>query len=486
MSARLELVWPNKDRFLLAPRDNAGKPVWVDHAHPAAHEARLTTMVGEHGKVGGDPHADNLLFTGDSVDVLRVLTTVPEYRRHYRGKVALVYIDPPFNTGQTFTHYDDWMEHSTWLSFIRDRLVLIKELLAPGGSVWVHLDDVEQHRMRCLMDEVFGAANFVTEITWQKKYKPGNSLSVHSITNPILVYGRGKGWRRRHGLPPDPKQVSKYKNPDDDPRGAWRLTHAGVKTYLDDLIDRGAMPTNWWPYTEVGHGETATKESRALFGGESFSTPKPEALLQRIIHIATDPGDVVIDCFAGSATTAAVAHKMGRRWVTSEVVVENVERFALRRLTMVVDGKDAGGITADVGWTGGGGFRTVEVSESMYQAGPGGTVLLTDWAAGGVFARAVAGQLGFDCDDAPPFCGRRGRMRLAVQDGAVGPQEVADLIARLGERERLTVVAKVVLPGTEEALAVAAPGSRVLKAPRDLLTAPTARRRRGAADGNAR
>jgi hypothetical protein len=172
MTARLELVWPGKDKFLLVPKDVDGKPVWVERDHPAASEVRLTDVTGSVGEVPNEPFNANLLFTGDSLDVLRVLTEVPEYRSRYRGKVKLVYIDPPFNTGQAFEHYDDWMEHSTWLSFMRERLLLIRELLAPDGSVWVHLDDAEQHRMRLLMDEVFGPANFIANVVWQKAYQP--------------------------------------------------------------------------------------------------------------------------------------------------------------------------------------------------------------------------------------------------------------------------------------------------------------------------
>lgn len=112
--SRLELLWPGKDKFLLVPKDEAGKPVWVERDHPAASEVRLSDFTGKVGEVPDDPYAANLLFTGDSLDVLRILCEVPEYRSHYRGKIRLVYIDPPFNTGQAFEHYDDWMEHSTW------------------------------------------------------------------------------------------------------------------------------------------------------------------------------------------------------------------------------------------------------------------------------------------------------------------------------------------------------------------------------------
>lgn len=127
---RLELTWPGKDRFLLVPKDDDGKPVWVDRDHPAAHEVRISDFTGSVGDVNAtDPYTDNLLFTGDALDVLRILNEVPEYRKHYRGRVKLIYLDPPFNTGQTFAHYDDWMEHSTWLSFMHERLTLARDLL---------------------------------------------------------------------------------------------------------------------------------------------------------------------------------------------------------------------------------------------------------------------------------------------------------------------------------------------------------------------
>ena len=189
---RLELVWPNKDKFLLSPRDENGKPTWVNRDHPAASEVRISDLDGSVGDVDDtNPYADNLLFTGDSLDVLRILTEVPEYRQQYRGKVKLIYIDPPFNTGQTFEHYDDWMEHSTWLSFMRDRLLMMKELLSKDGSIWVHLDDAEVHRMRCLMDEVFGADNFMATVVWQKADSTRNDAKgLSSDHDTIVVFAK--------------------------------------------------------------------------------------------------------------------------------------------------------------------------------------------------------------------------------------------------------------------------------------------------------
>lgn len=320
MSGRLELVWPGKDKFLLVPRDEKGRPVWVDRDHPAASEVRLADITGSVGEVGSDPYQDNLLFTGDSLDVLRILLEVPEYRQHYRGKVKLVYIDPPFNTGQAFEHYDDWMEHSTWLSFMRERLWLIRDLLAPDGSVWVHLDDAEQHRMRLLLDEVFGAANFVSSIIWEKADSPRNSARQFSTDQDYLfVYSREPDWIPNR-LPRTAESDAIYSNPDNDPRGPWlagdpyankpyskgsykkegptgrvseerfnELAAAGrvwwgpngsarpsIKRYLSEVAD--LVPRTIWRKEDVGSNRTSKNEMRSLFPGmSSFATPSPSA-----------------------------------------------------------------------------------------------------------------------------------------------------------------------------------------------------------------
>lgn len=532
--ARLELVWPGKDKFLLVPKDTDGKPVWVERDHPAASEVRLADFTDVVGDVPEDPYAANLLFTGDSLDVLRILCEVPEYRSIYRGKVKLVYIDPPFNTGQAFEHYDDWMEHSTWLSFMRERLLLIRDLLAPDGSVWVHLDDAEQHRMRLLMDEVFGAANCRGSVIWRAADTGNYDAKTFSMDhNQVHVYSRHPEWRS-NGVERSAQQSSHYSNPDGDPRGPWfdgnplgspnprenlkydlvspqghtvrhppngwrwsretlqakmasgevRFNEAGSRIiYRTYLREQKPLPpsTLWDDSDATGSNRKAKNELKRLFGLTSkqvFSTPKPEALLRRILEVATNPGDIVFDCFAGSGSTAAVAQKMGRRWVTAEILSTTVEQFTQPRLTKVVKAEDPGGITKAVGWEGGGGFRTVTVGPSMYEDTPFG-VLLAEWATNGRFARAVAGQLGFEWQpDAAPLCGVRGRMRLAVVDGAVGSEEIRQIVGALSEKERVTIVAKSVLPEAESLLAEVSPGSRIRKAPRDLLTSGAQRMRR--------
>lgn len=533
---RLELVWPNKDRFLLVPKDKGGKPVWVERDHPAAAEVRVSDFTADIGELNdSDPFADNLLFTGDSLDVLRILTEVPEYKRAYRGKVKQVYIDPPFNTGQAFAHYDDWLEHATWLSFMRDRLLLIRDLLAPDGSVWVHLDDAEQHRMRALMDEVFGASNFVATVIWKKADSPRNSARHFSVDQDnIHVYAKDASAWRPNRLPRTAEADAEYKNPDNDPLGPWtpgdpfankfyslgeydvtgptgnvfgpppgrywrvskerfeeldregRIFWRGggdarprIKRYLSEVGD--LVPRTVWDYTDVGSSGEGSRESRRLFPGVPvFATPKPERLLERLIRLGTQPNDIVLDCFAGSGSTAAVAHKMGRRWVTAEISVDTVDSFTCRRLEAVVKGDDPGGITKAVEWNGGGGFRSVEVGPSMYVDTDYG-VLLSEAATNGTFSKAVAGQLGYEFQlDATPLCGVRGRMRLSVLDGSVGEEEVRAIVAALNEGERVEIVGRSVLDGAVTTLNSIAKGSKISKAPRDLLTKTALRNRRRA------
>lgn len=528
---RLQLVWPNKDKFLLSPTDEDGKPVWVEPSHPAAQELRLTEFTGDFGQVWADPYADNLLFTGDSLDVLKVLARTPEYARDYRGRVKLVYLDPPFNTGQTFEHYDDWMEHSTWLSFMRERLLIAKELLATDGSIWIHLDDAEQHRMRLLMDEVFGGENFIATVIWHGADIPKSSARYLSTDQDyVLVYARNRAQWSINKLARDDDGNTNYKNPDNDPRGPWmsgpitatkpyskgryaivgpkgdefyptpntwwrfseekfhQLNAEGriywgkngdgrplVKRYLSEVGD--LVPRTIWPYQAVGSTRNAKAEMKRLFGTEdTFATPKPERLMQRIIHIGSNPGDIVLDVFAGSGTTAAVAQKMGRRWVTGELSADNVSKFVLPRLEKVIAGEDAGGITEDVEWKGGGGFRTVTLAPSAYVDTPLG-VMFEDWVGAGDFARLVTAQLGFTYEEDGPFCGRRGRMRLMAIFGGVGVEEAAVALSALETSERVTIVGTVILDGAEQFVKENSRGSRVLKAPRDVLRPSRARKR---------
>jgi len=583
-SGRLELTWTNKHLRLIS--DPEGGYEWVDPSDPRVSEVRL---LHEVDTVGDDlPDGGNLLIEGDALHALTALNRIPELAERYAGQVRLVYIDPPFNTGQAFAHYDDNLEHSVWLSMLRDRLVQVKPLLAPDASIWVHLDDAEVHRCRCVMDEVLGAGNFVATVVWEKDKGRRSDTHVSAAHDYLVVYAPSPDrWKAaRNLLPRTESQVSRYRNPDDDPRGPWLQGDNGtaksgsaasrwpielpsgrevvppggrgwafslstfnravaegrvyfgrdgngmpiIKKYLSD-VQSGVVPRTWWPADEVGHNQEAKRDHlRKLFPDvDPFATPKPERLLQRIIHIATDPGDIVLDCFAGSGTTAAVAHKMARRWVTSEQVSDTVATFTRPRLEKVVKGEDPGGITTvtrltgdglpdglesgevktaakalkamfDDGrldetgldeptmkavakamreaektatetlWSGGGGFRHVRVGPSMFDLdAETGDVYLAEWATNGAFSEAVAAQLGFERVDEPPFCGRKGRTRLAVLDGVVGAAEVEFLVAALDERERVVVVGQAFTEDAELTLRALSPGSRVRHAPLDLL-----------------
>lgn len=414
---RLELTWMGKDLALIPYEDGKYDYAWVEPNDPRVTEVRTLEETGKVGQAGslrdGDGHMtaagadDNLLVIGDSGDALRSLGTIPEYRDRYEGQVKLVYIDPPFNTGQTFDHYSDQMEHSVWLTFMRDRIRDIKPLMAPDASIWVHLDDVENHRMRVLLDEEFGADNFVAQIAWEKadsprmdaqrfserydtlllyvmssSWFPKKFQSTSRLTFPLIDQDgrafRAPGPLRKWGstsdradrptlwyplIAPDGTEVWPIKP--DGKHGYWRWKEevalaragdlywadkgSGLQPYVKEYADsdrKEVPPETLWPNTEVGHNREAKAEIKALFRGQNaFATPKPERLLERVLHIGSNPGDLVLDCFAGSGTTAAVAQKMGRRWVTVELLEETAETFIVPRLTKVVDGSDQGGIS---------------------------------------------------------------------------------------------------------------------------------------------
>ena len=519
---RLELTWTNKHLRLLAHED--GSYEWVNPADYRVAEVRLLHDVSTVGDVGKRRAADNLLIRGDALNALTSLARLPEFASEYLGKVKLVYIDPPFNTQQSFLHYDDALEHSVWLTMMRDRLLQIRDLLAPDGSVWVHCDDSEQHRLRMVMDEVFGPDRFVATVVWENRYSRSNDAGLSVSHNYLLVYSPSPGvWnRQRNRLPRSEEQVKQYRNPDNDPQGPWRAipwdapnirenlsypitTPAGTvrypppgrcwsrtedqwkeivaagrahfgrngdgapafKQYLSDAP--AIVPNTWWEHETTGHSDEAAKEIRALFpGGQPFSTPKPERLMHRIIHIASNPGDIVLDCFVGSATTAAVAQKMSRRWVGVEREADTIETFALPRLTKVVGGVDPGGISELTGWAGGGGFRVLDVAPSMFEA-DGGLVFLADWMANGKLAEATAAQLGFEYEPDPPFSGRKGRTRLAVVDGVVNESVVRLLVEALPERERVVICGTGIDTDARSILRELRPGSTLRKIPAALL-----------------
>ncbi len=363
---------------------------------------------------------ENLVIQGDNLLALKAL--IP----FYAGRVKCIYIDPPYNTQSAFEHYDDKLEHSQWLSMMYPRLVLLRDLLAENGSIWVSIDDREAHYLKVMMDEVFGRHSFIASNVWQKRYSRENRESIGDVHEYLFVYARNPARFKeaRNKVPLDEKQAKIYRNPDNpnetDPAKRWRglpMTAQGyrpnqmyeilspngnkhlppggrcwsmIESEFIKLRDQGRIywgkdgnaqpsvirflsevdglvPWTWWTHEEVGHTDESKKECNVLFGSEvSFGTPKPERLIERVLHIATNPGDLILDSCLGSGTTAAVAHKMGRRYIGIEMG-EHARTHCIPRLQKVIEGEQ-GGISEAVNWKGGGGFRFCTLGEPAFDS----------------------------------------------------------------------------------------------------------------------
>ena len=656
---RLQLTWYNKDKALIPTETGKYGYTWVDPSDPRYCETH--TLVYDdyvHGeqtpkldefdyseRADLEPQEDNLLILGESGDVLEALTRVPELAEKYVGKVKLIYIDPPFNTAQTFASYEDNLEHSIWLTMMRDRLIHMKRLLSDDGSIWVHLDDVEVHRMRLLLDEVFGAERFVAEIVWQKAYSPKNDAPAFSVDHDyIVVYSPNPNWKSnrfarlasrdalyrssdgdsRAWISADPAAPSAHRNQlwvyaiqnpstgeliypakgrcwgqnqdamqrsveewgiqyrrtviDDAERraliagvsvdevregvpallvdmpieasrevfsrryakGAWPALYftkdgrGGIKRkrYLDEISGSRAPQTLWF-HEEVGHNRSSKHELNQLFPGVlAFSTPKPERLLERIIHLGSNSGDIVLDVFAGSGTTAAVAQKMGRRWVTCELLDSTFTTFTRPRLEKVVHDQDSGGITRTKGervdatedglpdgvspedaakftsvlnkliaedpeakkdprvkalkaaaktrrtkdvlnWRGGGGFQVAHLSPACFDYDPElDRVMLTTAATGDTLVESVAANLGFTLlhpEDDYVFDARRGNALLKVVEGMATVEIVDWLASQVQPGETIVLAATSVMDGVRQHLRKKLKGSRVVALPDDVF-----------------
>ncbi|MVF52157.1 site-specific DNA-methyltransferase [Pseudomonas monteilii] len=410
----VQLVWPNKDLSLRASGANGYE--WMHPADPRLLQPFETEMLTP----GPLASQANALIIGDGLDAIEALHRNSNL---FSGGIRLVYIDPPFNTQVNFRQYTDTMDRSKWLSMMRDRFTAILPLLAEDASIWVHLDDSEVHRARAVMDEVFGESAFVTSVVWQKKTTRDSRAAFSSNHDTILVYAPSgpKKWKTSRNLLV--KDKAHLLNKDNDPRGPWgdapftapgirpaqqyeivtptgrvlrpprgRSWYATEPTYRDLIEDgriwfpkggdgsprlklfanqlRGLVPFTVWGTSDTGTNDEAKRHLLAMFPDhEVFDTPKPELLLERIIHIATNPGELVVDIFGGSGTTAAVAHKMGRRWVIAERNAQTVLEFLYPRLELVVKGRDPGGITETVSWQGGGSFEVVHVPPRFGRTG---------------------------------------------------------------------------------------------------------------------
>ena len=427
---KLELTWIGKDnQSKLEPR------ILLEDAEKSHHATHRVTE---------NDIFDNRLIFGDNLLALKALEA------EFSGKVKCVFIDPPYNTGSAFIHYDDGVEHSIWLSLMRDRLEIIRRLLSEDGSLWITIDDNEAHYLKVLCDEVFGRGNFVSTVIWEKKYAPKADSKYLSVSHDfVLVYSKSIDRVTVNRLQKTEKQTKRYTNRDNDPRGPWKAgdtlrnevrdyavfpvklpsgrevwpsagtswrytrekfaeliadnriwfgvggdARPAIKRFLSEVSE--TIPaTTIWKYDEVGHNDESKKESKVLFGDNLFGTPKPERLMQRIIEIATNPNDLILDSFAGSGTTGAVAHKMGRRWIMVELG-EHCHTHIIPRLHKVINGKDPGGVTKSVDWKGGGGYRFYRLAPSLLEKDKWGNWVISHVYNAAMLAEAACKLEGFN------------------------------------------------------------------------------------------
>ena len=431
---RLELTWFGKENAArLEPR------ILLEGPNQSYHASHRVT---DHDIF------DNRLIFGDNLLALKAL------EQEFTGRIKCIYIDPPYNTGSAFDHYDDGIEHSIWLSLIRGRLELLRSLLTLDGSLWISIDDNEAHYLKVLCDEIFGRQNFVATMIWEKRTSRENRRVFSFNHDYILVFAKNKQAFEsiRNPVTLSEDVLSRYKNPDNDPRGPWQSVSANaqaghatpsqfyklklpsgriveppkgrcwlytkerieeeiaagniwfgpsgdnaprIKKFLSESSDKGLTPETIWPATEVGTNDEAKKALIELLPDASvFDNLKPEPLIERVIHIATNPGDWVLDSFAGSGTTGAVAHKMGRRWIMVELG-EHCHTHIIPRLKKVIDGEDKGGITEAVGWKGGGGFRYYHLAPSLLEKDKWGNWVINKAYNPAMLARAVCKLEGF-------------------------------------------------------------------------------------------
>lgn len=353
-----------------------------------------------------DTITDNLIIKGNNLLALHSL------KEEFAGKVKLIYIDPPYNTGNDSFAYNDNFNHSSWLTFMKNRLEIARELLKENGAIFVQCDDNEQAYLKLLMDDVFGRENFISTIVWKRKRGRDNSARWFSKAHEyFLVFAKQKSILNFNLIELDEETKVQYKNPDNDKRGKWRMlacwargTQGGVqydfttkeghffseRLWLfskenlkkldqeDKLVIRGdniyrklfinehkgqVLESIW---TDASNAANAADEIKNLFGSIVFSTPKPEPFMQRIIKLSTSESDIVLDYHLGSGTTAAVAHKMNRQYIGVEQM-DYINTVTVERLKKVIEGEQ-GGISKLENWQGGGSFVYMELAEKNEQA----------------------------------------------------------------------------------------------------------------------
>lgn len=479
MSKKLELVWEGKETPLRPePRILIEKP-------------ELSYSVD-----GENVSKDNILIHGDNLLALKAL------EKDYSGKVKCIYIDPPYNTGSAFEHYDDNFEHSIWLNLMRGRLEILNRLLSKDGSIWISIDDDEGHYLKVLCDEIFGRNNFVSTIVWQKIHSIKNDAKYLSSNHDfILLYAKNKDELNLNLLPRTSEMNDRYKNPDNDPRGPWQSgdlvaneertngyydvispltgkkfnvpigkhwvysqenlyqmiednriwfgkdgnSFPRKKRFLSEVKD-GRKGDTWWISDEVGHNQESKREIIALFGRDSiFATPKPERLIQRVLTLATNEGDLVLDSFLGSGTTAAVAQKMGRRWIGIEMG-NHAYTHCKVRLDKVINGEDKGGITKDVNYQGGGSYKFYELAPTLIVKNALGIEVINKEYNAEQLAAAVALHEGYDYQPDENIFWKQSKASensyLFVTTSYITPATISQIEQMMGKDEYLLIACK--------------------------------------------
>lgn len=480
LAQKLELTWIGKgEQPKLEPRILLEDPELSYHAKERVTENDIF---------------DNRLIFGDNLLALKAL------EQEFTGKIKCIYIDPPYNTGNAFEHYDDGLEHSIWLTLMKQRLELLKTLLSEEGSIWISIDDDEGHYLKVMGDEIFGRSNFVATCVWHKKHTRSNDARWFSDNHDfILVWAKNKNVWRPNLLPRTEESLKGYANPDNDSRGPWTSSPCHAKTpnpkdiypittpsgrevwpppgtswrfskekfkeliadnriwfgtdgnniprfkrFLSDVQD-GFVPTTLWFRDEVGDNQEAKKEVKSFNNQEVFATPKPERLLQRIIHLATNEGDWVLDSFAGSGTTGAVAHKMGRRWIMIELG-EHCHTHIIPRMKRVIDGTDQGGISKAVNWQGGGGFRYYKLAPSLLKKDKFGNWIINPEYNAEMLAEAMCKHEGFTYNPDPHVFWKQGQSTendfIYTTTQLVTQQMVAGIVEQMKENETLLICCK--------------------------------------------
>jgi adenine-specific DNA-methyltransferase len=522
---KLELTWVGKDnRPRLEPRILLEDPV---KSHHAAH------------RVSDNDIFDNRLIFGDNLLALKAL------EQEFAGEVRLVYIDPPFNTGQAFEHYDDGLEHSTWLDLMAKRLDILKRLLRRDGVIVVHLDQEEVHYLKIALDEIFGRWNFLGQIAYERSGVSGLGQGGAFVVNTheyLLWYSADRSLYKAEDLSGsgtlEPKDMKRYnriliapgvrkevarfdapstgepvvvykhegaqintislKNFNDRKEeileeyisnfdGVHRLTSVQkenefqnrilsycqgglysadylvsrgkkegerITAYyqngqvfvwlkdtaqiIDGAITRTGKLSDFWTHKDIPKADLANE------GGVDFRRgKKPEKLLERVIRMATKPGDLVLDSFAGSGSTGAVAHKMGRRWIMAELG-EHCHTHIIPRLKKVIDGEDKGGVTEAVGWQGGGGFRYFRLAPSLLETDKWGREVISKAYNAEMLAEALCKVEGFTYAPSDAVYWQHGhsteRDFIYVTTQALGVEQLQQLSEELGSERSLLVL----------------------------------------------